>query len=211
MRDYSKGKIYTIRNKHDENLIYVGSSIEEYLSKRFQKHKSHKHCSLYMYINEPNHNTTWDDWYIELYEEYPCDNKLQLCKKENEIIRQIATINKIGYRTEEMKKKKDKEYREANKEAIKIKDKKYVESNREKVLQKKKEYNDSHKEHKNNYMKIRYQEKREEIIQKTKEYREKNKDHLLEKIKCSCGCLISRKGMREHERTKKHIQLVSQQ
>ena len=147
MRDYSKGKIYTIRNKHDENLIYVGSSIEEYLSKRFQKHKSHKHCSLYKYINEPNHNTTWDDWYIELYEEYPCDNKLQLCRKENEIIRQIATINKIGYRTEEMKNQKDKEYRETNKEAIKIRNKKYVESNREKVLQKKKEYNDSHKEY----------------------------------------------------------------
>ena len=48
MRDYSKGKIYTIKNKHDENLIYVGSSIQEYLSKRFQKHKSHKNYSLYM-------------------------------------------------------------------------------------------------------------------------------------------------------------------
>ncbi len=75
MRDYSKGKIYTIKNKNDENLIYVGSSIEEYLSKRFQKHKSHKCCSLYMYINEPNNNTTWDDWYNELYEEYRCENK----------------------------------------------------------------------------------------------------------------------------------------
>ncbi len=60
-------------------------------------------------------------------------------------------------------------------------------------------------------MKIRYQEKKEEIIQKTKEYSERNKEYLLEKIECSCGCLISRKGMREHERTKKHIQLVNQQ
>ncbi len=48
-----------------------------------------------MYINEPKNNTTWDDWYIELYEEYPCENKLQLCKRENEIIRHIATINKL--------------------------------------------------------------------------------------------------------------------
>ncbi len=60
MRDYSKGKIYTIRNKHDKNLIYVGSSIEKYLSKRFQKHKSHKNCSLYMFVNDPNNNTAWD-------------------------------------------------------------------------------------------------------------------------------------------------------
>ncbi len=211
MRDYSKGKIYTIKNKNDENLIYVGSSIEEYLSKRFQKHKSHKYCSLYMYINDSNNNTSWDDWYIELYEEYPCENKMQLCKRENEIIRQMATINKIGYRTEEMKKEKQKEYREKNKEIISIRDKKYQEKNREKILKQKAEYNETHKEHKNNYMKIRYQEKKEEIKLKTKEYAEKNRAYICEKIQCSCGCLISRKGMREHERTKKHLQIINQQ
>ena len=149
MRDYSKGKIYTIRNKHDENLIYVGSTIEEYLSKRFQKHKSHTSCSLYMFINDPNNNTTWDNWYIELYEEHPCENKLQLCKKENEIIRQIATINKIGYRTAEIKQQKDKEYREKNKEKIASRHKIYSEQNRKKILEMKAKYNEAHKEYKN--------------------------------------------------------------
>ncbi len=57
---------------------------------------------------------------------------------------------------------------------------------------------------------VYYLNKRE-ILQKRKEYSEKNKDYLLEKIKCSCACLISRKGMREHERTKKHIQFINQQ
>ena len=210
MRDYSKGKIYTIRNKHDENLIYVGSTIEEYLSKRFQKHKSHTSCSLYMFINDPNNNTTWDDWYIELYEEHPCENKLQLCKKENEIIRQIATINKIGYRTAEMKQQREKEYREKNKEKIASRHKIYSEQNREKILEMKAKYNEAHKEYKNNYMKERYQIKKEEIKCKVKEYVDKNIDYIREKIQCSCGCLISRKGIREHERTKTHLKKLKQ-
>ncbi len=92
-----------------------------------------------MYINDSNNNTSWDDWYIELYEEYPCENKLQLCKRENEIIRQISTINIIGYRTEEMKKKQIKEYCEKNKGILAIKNKEYCEKNREKILKKKKQ------------------------------------------------------------------------
>jgi len=24
----------------------------------------------------------WGDWYIELYEDFPCDRKEQLCKRE---------------------------------------------------------------------------------------------------------------------------------
>ena len=205
---YKNGKIYTIRCKIDDSLIYVGSTIENRLSARFGKHKHQKNCYLYKFINTPENKTLWDDWYIELYEEYPCENKMQLVKRENEIIRNIATINKIGYRTEETKKTKEKEYRDNNKDKIKERSKKYVENNREKVLQKKREYNEANRENKSNYMKQRYQDKKEEILTKTKEYTETNKEYILEKIVCSCGCIISRKGMREHERTKKHLSLV---
>ncbi len=209
MSKYSSGKIYTVRCRTDESLIYVGSTIESRLSARFSKHKSQPCCSLFKFIDNTDNNTCWEDWYIELYEEFPCDNKMQLVKRENEVIREIATINKIGYRTEEMKKEKDKIYRELNKERIKLKDKKYREENREKILLKKKEYNENNKEYKKQYMKERYQEKKEEIKQNTKEYAEKNNYYLTEKIKCTCGCMISRKGMREHERTKKHIEILS--
>ncbi len=157
---YSRGKIYLIRNKNDENLIYVGSTIEYYLSTRFNKHKSHHNCSLYHYVNNPDNNSNWNDWYIELYEFFPCNNKLELVKRENEIIREKATINKIGYLTDEDKLKKDKAYRENNKEKIKEKNKIYQEQNREKLLEQKREYNENHKEEKTNYMKERYKEKK---------------------------------------------------
>jgi hypothetical protein len=203
--DYSKGKIYLIRNKNNEALIYVGSTIEPYLSKRFNKHKCHYNCSLYKYINDPNNNTNWNEWYIELYEEFPCENKIQLCKRENEIIREKATINKIGFRTEEMKKEKEKEWREKNKEEIKQKQKEYVENNKEKVLAKKAEYNEAHKEHKNQYMKERYQLKKEEIKNKVKEYRDNNK----EKINCDCGSCIFKYNLNDHLKTKKHIDYIA--
>ena len=38
MPDYSKGLIYTIRNRNDDTKIYVGSTIQP-LYKRFHQHK----------------------------------------------------------------------------------------------------------------------------------------------------------------------------
>lgn len=127
---YLNGKIYLIRNKHNDNLIYVGSTIEQYLSRRLQKHKFNKGCYLYKYINEPSNNTCWDDWYIELYEDYPCDNRLQLCKRENEIIRQKGNINKIGYLTEEQVLNYNKDYYKTNKEYFQIYMKKWKDNHK---------------------------------------------------------------------------------
>jgi len=86
---YQNGKIYTIRCYNDDTLIYVGSTIEKYLSKRMAKHKSGITCSLFQYVNGK-----WNDWYIELYENYPCNNKDLLRKREGEVTRIIDKINK---------------------------------------------------------------------------------------------------------------------
>jgi hypothetical protein len=91
MPDYSRGKIYTIRNRNDKSKIYVGSTIEP-LCRRLAKHKhkskSHGHYILYIEVNND-----WDNWYIELYENYPCDSKEELLKREGEVIREIGTLN----------------------------------------------------------------------------------------------------------------------
>jgi hypothetical protein len=101
---YQNGKIYTIRNKNDETLIYVGSTVQP-LFKRWHHHKKdsnnekrrHYNMVLYQKIRETNNI---NDWYIELYENFTCDNKEQLNKREEEIIREIGTLNKnVGGRT----------------------------------------------------------------------------------------------------------------
>ena len=92
--NYTNGKIYTIKNKNDTSLIYVGSTIRT-LEERFKGHKEackkqtkNPNSKLYNTVNND-----WTDWYIELYELYPCENKSELCKREGEIIKEIGTLN----------------------------------------------------------------------------------------------------------------------
>ncbi len=114
MPDYSQGKIYTIRCRNDALLIYVGSTIQS-LAKRLGGHKKDS-------INKtkyPNHQLyskieDWNDWYIELYLNYPCNSVEELRQKEGEIIREIGTLNRgIAGRTL-------KEWRKENPEKMKI-------------------------------------------------------------------------------------------
>lgn len=90
---YSNASVYTIRCRTDDSLIYVGSTISP-IHKRLCSHKTNckkrKAGSLYNHIE----NNDWSDWYVELYEKYPCNDRAELCKREGEVIREIGTINK---------------------------------------------------------------------------------------------------------------------
>ena len=167
MPDYSSGKIYTIRCKTDDTKIYVGSTIQP-LSVRFAGHKGHSKKNYRWYKNIDD----WNDWYIELYENYPCNNREELNKREGEIIRLMGNLNKyIPGRT--------------NKERYKA-------------------YDDERKN------------KPERIQQKkeiSKIYREENRDIIKEKkskkTKCVCGCEVRSDCLTRHQKTPKHINLIS--
>ena len=134
MPDYTKGKIYTIRCRTDDTLIYVGSTIQP-LSVRFGGHKVKSNNAKYqnnLLYRNINHN--WDNWYIELYEENSCENKEQLGKREGEVIRLIGTLNSaIAGRTR-------KEWRYDNKDKISEQQKQLYEANKEKRLIYQKQY-----------------------------------------------------------------------
>jgi hypothetical protein len=140
MPNYQNGKIYTIRCRTDNTLIYVGSTSQP-LTKRLGDHKCR--CNNIKYQNMLIYktiNNNWDNWYIELYEDYPCENKEQLCKREGEIIREIGTLNVvINGRTRE-------EYFAENKEIIANKFKTYYQNNKEDKLKYRKIYREEHKE-----------------------------------------------------------------
>jgi hypothetical protein len=136
---YKRGIIYTIRNITDDTMIYVGSTINT-LPKRFYKHKCDCklgiNYSLYNYIE----NNDWGNWYMEWYEDFPCNNKKELCRREGEVIREIGTINKcIAGRTR-------KEWREDNAEKTKEADKKWSENNAKKVKDYKKKWSENNAE-----------------------------------------------------------------
>jgi hypothetical protein len=178
MPDYSKGKIYTIRSHNDDKLIYVGSTIQP-LSTRFGGHKRDQKnkTSLSKYINNPENNTDWYQWYIELYENYPCNSKDELCKRENEIIREIATINQRGYYVD--KKEWSKEYRSKNKEKIS----EYNDENRDKIAATHKEYQAKNHDKIAAYKKEYRAENNDTFVAKDKEYYAQNRDKIIAKQK----------------------------
>jgi len=195
MPDYSKGKIYTIRCRTDDTSIYVGSTTQSLAvrlggHKKKSKEKGMINRKIYKTINGD-----WNNWYIELYELYPCNSKEELCKKEGEIIRLMGNLNKnIEGKTEEEFKEyhiqRAKLYREKNPEKVEEKYKKYREKNPEKVKKWQKEWYENNKD-------------------KIKEYRDNNNDKIKEKMTCECGCMILKNNISKHKKTQKHLDLIN--
>jgi N12 class adenine-specific DNA methylase len=203
MPNYADAKIYTIRCRSNDTLIYIGSTTQK-LTQRLAKHRSDCKMgicvSLYKYIV----NGDWGDWYIELYEAYPCNSKEELEKREGEVIREIGTINnRIAGRTK-------KEYYKMNADIIKENKKEYYNNNVEKIKENKKEY------YKNNAEKIKEDKKKyqknnvEKLKEKSKNYRENNVEKLKEKVCCDiCGAFIRKYGLTTHQKTQKCTDIAS--
>jgi hypothetical protein len=196
---YKRGKIYTIRCRYDDTLIYVGSTIDK-LAKRFAGHKANrkdKNCSLYQFVDGD-----WDNFYIELYEDFSCDNKEQLEKREGEVIREIGTINKrIAGRSR-------KERYKDNRDEILEEMKQYYKDNRDEILDRTKQYYQDNRDEILEYQKQYNQENHDKILERNKKYRQYNRDEILEKkrekCKCDvCGAETSKSHIKRHQKTAK--------
>jgi len=160
-KDYQNGKIYCIRSFQTE-LIYIGSTTQS-LSKRFSLHKNNyrrwTNTNIgYIYAFEI---LMYEDCYIELIEDCPCNSKDELRRREGQLIREMENVvnKRIEGRT-------DIEYYNDNKEQILLHQKEYYEANKDK----KKEYYQKNKELKKEY----YQKNKLRILQYQHEYK-KNK------------------------------------
>ena len=130
---YNNGKIYTIRCRTDNDLIYVGSTTQP-LHKRWFEHKTrfnkdkYNHRILYNKMNELG----VDNFYIELYENCKSNSKEELNRREGEIIREIGNLNHniAGQTIQEYSKK----WREDHKDIIKEKKKIYSIENKIKSM-----------------------------------------------------------------------------
>ena len=168
---YKRSKIYTIRCRYDDSLIYVGSTIDS-LAKRFGAHKDKSKRASYPLYKKIDNN--WDNWYIELYEQFPCNNKDELRKREGEVIREIGNLNKqIASRTK-------KDYYQDNKESHYEWCKVWNENNKEKKNEYSKKYSDNNRE--------RIKEKAKEKIKCEKCGAEIRRDSLAKHVK-SLKCI----------------------
>ena len=163
---YENAKIYKLWCI-ETDLIYIGSTCNP-LCKRLYEHKNRlKYSSkkLFELSNEVK---------IELVEEYPCKNRMELNKKEGEHIR----LNKEKCVNLIIPDRTRKEWEEDNKESIKVKrdinNKKYREANREIINLKKKEYHKVNKEKEKEY----YEANKEKLNLRKKEYHQENKEKI---------------------------------
>jgi hypothetical protein len=148
---------------------------------------------------------------IELIENYPCDSREELLKREGYWIRELkATLNmrmagrsKKEYYLEHIDEVKEyqRNWQEENKDRLKQKNTEYYQEHRQEILARVKEYAETHCEERKQY---------------TKQYRHQNKEkiqaHKSEAHLCTiCGSTYTNCHKARHERTKKHLQALELQ
>lgn len=131
-------------------LVYIGSTTQ-LLSKRFGSHTKGNKTNSKIVLE-------YGDACIQLVEEYPCENKKQLNKREGEIIKNRECVNKqISGRTKE----------------------EWYKDNIERLLEKARKYQQEHREEKKEYLKHYYLKNKE----KARKYREENREKINSQLK----------------------------
>jgi len=219
MSIYQNGKIYAIKSPHTEE-VYIGSTCDP-LKNRLIKHKSAYKCleekgiggfcTSYIIIKA-------GEAFIELVEEYPCESRKELEKREGKV--QQATENSVnkmiaGRTWREWRKDNPgraeaitKAWRERNKEHIKEYNKQYS-SGKDKCLICDKEYAKGTllRHYRTEYHLIRVNGDTRTTEQRKKDY---DKVWKAKKVKCECGDIVSRSALRRHQRRKVHKDKMEQ-
>ncbi len=193
MAKYENSVIYKIikKGEKDESNIYVGST--KNFSARKSKHKStcqekDTKKSKYKLYQIINNNGGWDNYNMEIIEEYSCSCKIDLEKREKYWIDKIKSKINDKIPTRERKE--------------------YEKSEKRKESYKQREKSEKRKE----WYKSRYEKNKEEKIEKSIQHYYDNKDEINfkrnEKITCECGCIVNKGNIAVHKRTGKHIKLM---
>ena len=195
MKDYGKGKIYKIVcNK--TNLIYIGSTREPTLARRLAKHVS-SYKSYLKTLERKKYMTSYkiienNDYDIVLIEDFPCNTKDQLHRRERFYIESIKCVNKI------VPTRTHKEY--ANEYQ-----KSYYHNNKDIIKEKARLYHEKNKEHIKDRQKENYEKNKDNISSH-------NRDKFKIKYTCQCGSTYASFRKAIHEKTSKHqVYLQSQE
>jgi len=185
--DYSKTIIYVIKCR-DDNITeeYVGSTTN--FRSRKSDHKTNSNngtrsrynLKIYQFIRA---NGGWDNFIMIQLEEFPCKNRREAEKREEEVrVERKAQLNSHrAFATEDDKKDQQKIWRRENKEKINKQQKQRRAENKDEKIKKERQYYQNNKDKINERQKIYNQKYKEKYNEIRKEYREKNRDKLNER------------------------------
>lgn len=177
--DYLKLVIYKIKC-NDESVFdfYVGSTT--HFRGRKCMHKNHSETRNQKIYETIRANGGWSNWTMVEIEKYPCNSSTEARIRE-EYWRETlqANLNMIrAYRSEEINKIYQKQYREEHKDEMKKYHKQYHQEHSEKILQTVKQY---------------YQDNIDKIKKKHSE-----------SFECNCGVTYTYRNKARHERSPQH-------
>ena len=139
MNTYSKGKIYKLVS-NVSNKIYIGSTCNP-LPKRFnikwKNGNKGKTTSFELFEDDNMENIE-----IVLIEQYPCECKIELHKRERHFIETLKCVNKV------IPGRNKKEDIDDNREKITKQNREYYEINKDKIQLTMKEYRENKRENK---------------------------------------------------------------
>ena len=191
--DYSKGLIYKLCCKNPEiKEIYVGSTTNLIKRKYYHKYdcnnvnsKAYNHYK-YQFIRD---NGGFKNWSMILIENYACENKRELEKRERYFMELLnSTLNSYTpFLTEEEKKEQKKEY-----------DKEWIENNKQHYKDYQKEYYEKYKTEIKEYNKQHYKNNKETI----------NENRKKEKYNCVCGSNLRLADKKRHLKSTKHLDYI---
>jgi hypothetical protein len=184
LMDYSKSKIYKL--ECEDGYYYYGTTIQS-IDERLKSHKQSSKKQPYRVYKHIN-AIGWDKVKIILVENYPCESKKQLNRKESELIYQARKDEKclnsiLSYASEEQRKESREKYNETY---VRPLTEKRIEHNHDygikyrqlkghELKQKKSEYYYKNKEKRDEKNKENYYKNKEEILRKKREkYKLKN-------------------------------------
>ncbi len=198
MIDYKNGKIYRLvcNTTGDQ---YIGSTTQS-LSQRLGGHKAQY---KYFLTGKMTKQTTSfsilsnNNFEIILLEEFACENKNELERRERHFIEAVQCVNKVkpGQTKEDIQKylqtyyhehKEERQkymqtYRQEHKEDIQKKTLVYRQENKEDIQKKKQAYYQEHKEDIQTYQQTYQQEHKEDIRKKMQTYQQEHKEELNKK------------------------------
>lgn len=185
---YARGKIYRITTANAP-IVYIGSTTNSLVGRLashlhsyagWQRNPVHRFCASYLVFDQ-------GDYRIELLEDFPCANRAELCRKEQEYIQSHyeTAVNKLrAHVTAEDKARDRRKYYLAHRDRI-------IAS----VLQKYYENHDEKKDYQRKYYQANHARCREWA-------RAKNE--------CVCGRAVANSNFALHLRSKIHARLLAE-
>ena len=239
MPDYRLGKIYQIINKINNKAYVGSTTdtLENrfsYHMNHAQQVERYPGMKIYIAMRELNYDFT--KFYIELIENCPCDEKEDLLKREGYWIRRLRTNeDEYGYNLQ-IAGRTIKEHYDDNRDTILSNKREWYQEHKEEEMIRKKNYRDNNLEHcrqlekesrernkeSNRISRQKYHKKnKDKLNEGSREYHEEHKEEILARkkanydrdiliiINCPCGSITNKANLRNHVRSKKHIDFIN--